>query len=207
MKHLRSFGTLLALVLTAVALAGVGTASATELYAGNTTVPAGTTFHITMEPGTSALASDTSLNPIDTCTTTTVHGTWTTTGSPTTTPLLAISSLTNGGAGDPCTQATSTLTNGNMEIHHIAGTDNGTVTSSGTVVQLTVFGISCNYGTGPGTDLGILTGKTNTSEHATVDVNAIINEQEPKKFLCPDTSRWIGSYIITSPTGLNVRAS
>jgi hypothetical protein len=194
----------LTLAMTAVtALIGGSAASATEVYSGNTTLGIGTVTHVTLESESSGLFTDTSGNPIDTCRGTTGSGKALSAGSSTTTPKGIVEVLVN----ESCTQPTTTLNGGEGEIHHIAGTDNGTVTSMHTVVTVSVFGVSCRYGTGQGTDLGTLTGKTSTSEFATMDVNAIINEQEPKQFLCPDTAKWLASYIITSPAGVNVRAS
>jgi hypothetical protein len=222
MKYLKMLGLAAVAAMALMAVVGASTASATELYqvtpgGVKDTLGYGTTLHATLEPGTSAALTDTAGNPIDTCTTSTVHGTIgvedaggvkTGVGSSTTTTVGKIGSLTWGASGDPCTaEVTNTTVKGELEIHHIAGTDNGTVTGKGNVVTIKIFGISCLYGTGAGTTLGTLTGKTSATEHATMDINAVINEQEPKQFICPDTGRWIGSYVVTSPTAVYVQAS
>ena len=208
MRHLTAqivsaMGIAMALMATANAIP----AGATELYWGSTTLGVNTTIHATLEAGTSTLLTDTSGNPIDTCTTSTVHGSLKYAGTSTTTAYGDISELTWGAPGDPCTMTTTTVARGQLEIHHIAGAHNGTLTGKGTVVAIQVFGNECLYGTEPTTDLGTLTGTTDTAKHATMDINAIILELPPKKFLCPDTTRWIANYTVTSPTGLNVRAS
>ena len=206
MKYLKMLG-LAAVAAMALAAFGASTASATEVYAGNTTYTG--PIAASLEPGTTLGLTDTAGNAIDTCTSAAVNGTISTAGSSTTTTSGAISKggLIWGTAALPCKQLTVTLSEGELEIHHIAGTDNGTLTGKGNLVTISVFGVSCRYGTGAGTALGTLTGKTSTTEHATMDINAIINEQEPKQFLCPDTAKWVGSYTVTTPTGLNVRAS
>jgi hypothetical protein len=83
----------------------------------------------------------------------------------------------------------------------ISGTKNGTVTSDEAEVTVTstTFGASLVCSTGSGTDIGTLTGKTNTTEHATMDIKGVVN----CGFFVP-TAYWEGSYIVTSPTGLSV---
>ncbi len=203
MKYLKMLGLAAIAVMGLMAVLGASTASATELdkvTADGTkdALKVGDTIHITSTTGTSLTYTDTSSNPIDTCKEGTWHGTVTNAGGPTSTVVIGVTSLTWGG----CTQTTTTITNGELEVHTIANTDNGTVTGKGTTWTTNVFGVSCRYGTGSGTDLGEMTGVTKSTEHAIIHLNAIINEQEPKQFLCPDTGKWVGTYTITTPTGL-----
>jgi len=87
---------------------------------------------------------------------------------------------------------TDTLTPGSLSI---AAT--GLVTGAGSVWTTNFGGVSCRYGTGGGTSLGTLTtGK--------LVVNAVINEQEPKSFICPDTTKMVANYTVTSPHDLTV---
>ena len=72
----------------------------------------------------------------------------------------------------------------------------GSVSGSGSVVTINI-GVSCRYGTGTGSTLGTL----NTGR---LLINEVINEQPPKTFLCPDTTRWVASYTFTSPHDLTV---
>jgi hypothetical protein len=203
MKYLKMLGLAAVAAMALMAVVGATTASATQLdkvtASGNVPLVVGDEIKATLEPGTSINLTDTAGNPIDTCKESTVSGKVTNAGSSTTTVVGKIETLDWG----MCTQnPTQTLTLGELEIHTIAGTDNGTVTGKNSVVTISVFGVSCRYGTGGGTDIGTLTGTTSASSHATMDINANLNEQEPKQFLCPDTGKWMGSYIVTTPTGL-----
>jgi hypothetical protein len=107
---------------------------------------------------------------------------------------MNIEELTWGGATDPCTFTTDTLTNGSLAITNVGGTK-GTVTGSGTVITITIPNVTCLYGTGNGTHLGVL---------GSLIVNATLNELEPKKLLCPDTVLWTAEYSTTSPSNLRV---
>ncbi len=204
MKYLKMLGLAAVAAMALMAFMGASAASATQMdkvtATGIVPIVVGDTLHATQDAGTTINLTDTAGNPIDTCKESTVHGLITDAGSPTTTVKGSINSLTWGG----CTQTTTTLANGELEVHTIAGTDNGTITSIGSLVTINVFGVSCRYGTGGGVDIGTLTGKTSSTEHATMDINAILNEQEPKQFLCPDTGKWVGTYKVTTPTGLYV---
>ena len=66
MKYVKMLGLAAMAAMAVMAFVGAGTASATELYEGNTTLGAGSTLHATLEPGTSALLTDTAGNTIDT---------------------------------------------------------------------------------------------------------------------------------------------
>jgi hypothetical protein len=88
------------------------------------------------------------------------------------------------------------LKTGTLEIHSIFGTENGTVTSSGTEVTITKDGIHCIYSTN-GTDIGTFTG----GKTATIDIKASLN-RVPTFFLCAEHATWEGSYLVTTPDEL-----
>jgi hypothetical protein len=204
MKYLKMLG-LAAVAAMALMAIGAATASATELDkvtsgGAKDKLVVGDTLHVSQDVGATINLTDTAGNPIDTCKESTAHGKITNAGGAGATVVGAIEKLTWGG----CTSPTTTLVPGELEVHGIAGTDNGTVTGKGTIVTISVFGVSCRYGTGAGTDLGILTGNTSSSGHATMDINAILFEQPPDVFLCPNSGKWIGTYTVTTPTGLYV---
>jgi hypothetical protein len=96
--------------------------------------------------------------------------------------------------GNPTVDAAGTLS-----VERIGTTINGTVRSSGAKVTVpSFFGtLTC---TTENTDLGTLTGTTNTSANATMDINAVLS--------CTGigTAKWTGTYTVTSPKGLNVGA-
>jgi hypothetical protein len=90
------------------------------------------------------------------------------------------------------------LKTGTLEIHSIAGTENGILTSSGAEVTVEKFGVHCIYSTN-NTDLGTLTG----GKTATMDINAKLN-RVPTSFLCVEHATWEGSYLVTTPDELYV---
>jgi hypothetical protein len=187
MKHLKMLG-LAAMAAMALMAFGAGSASASELYSTGTTVPAGTVLHATLEGGSAVLSTTDGKTLVDTCTTSTVAGkvSYPAGGD----ASGAISSLLWGG----CTVTTHTLTNGSLSINSV-----GTVTGAGSVVTVNFGGVSCRYGTGAGTDLGKLT-------TGTIAINAVINEQAPTSFICPDTTKWVANYSVTSPHDLSAGA-
>ena len=174
----------------------------TELYKGAETLGKGTALGLSLQSGSTAVLSTTDGSSIvDTCSGSTLEAsTAAAEGAPLTASITALT------WGPTCSVTTHTLTNGSLSITHIPGTDNGTLSASGTTWTVNL-GVSCRYGFGGGTHLGTITGETSTAKHARIDINAVIKEQEPKQFMCPDTTRWVANYTITSPTVLNVRSS
>ena len=180
-------GLTVAVIAAAAMLAfGAGSASAAELYSTGATLKAPVTFHISLEPGaTSTHGTTDGTSIIQTCTGSRIEGATTNTE----TPIAGhIGALTWSG----CSFTVDTLTNGSLSISGA-----GIVSGSGTVWTYNI-GVSCRYGTGGGTTLGTLT----TGKLA---VNAVINEQEPKQFLCPDTTKWVANYVVTSPHDLIIK--
>jgi hypothetical protein len=203
MKYLKMLGLAAIAAMALTAIIGAGTASATELYTYTSSGPAETVAVNTeivssLKSGTSALLKDTGGSTNDTCTGSEVKGKIENTGGKTSEgkhPSGKISALTFTG----CTHTTDVLAKGSLEIKNIAGTTNGTVISkeAQVTVQSTVFGISCTANTGTGTTIGTLTGVKSSTEHATMDINGVINMGA----FCGD-STWTGTYIVTSPTGI-----
>jgi hypothetical protein len=187
MKYVKMLG-LAAMAAMALMAFGAGTASASTLYSTGVKVAEGTELHATLESGTTATLSTTDGKTlVDTCSSSTVKGKVSYPGG---VASGAIESLTWGG----CTVTTDTLTNGSLSINN-----SGAVTGSGSVVTVNFGGVSCRYGTGGGTALGTLT----TGKLA---VNAVINEQAPTSFICPDTTKWVANYTVTSPHDLTAGA-
>jgi hypothetical protein len=96
-----------------------------------------------------------------------------------------------------CSQTTHTLTLGELEIERIEGTENGTVTGRKTEWTFGIYGVSCSYGFGEGTDLGTLMG----GAEATLSINATISKTAGG-FLCPSSAVWKASYQFTQPAPL-----
>ena len=104
-----------------------------------------------------------------------------------------------------CTKTTDTLEGGTFEIRWITGTKNGTVIGSGlkvTIAMAAELGSTCSYTLGTGKDLGELVGVI--SGDANLGINAVINGAEGNNFLCPSDTKWVASYVVTSPTPLHV---
>jgi len=185
MKNLKAFS--LAAVMALMALAGAGSASAAEVYSTGVTQPAGTTIAGSLTPGTTWKETSTDTKTtLTTCTGYSYHGTI----APYTGGSVKIDvsswSLIN------CSATTDTLSNGSFFV-----SSTGTVSGEGTVFTVNFGGVSCRYGTGGGTHLG-------TVSTGALAINAVINEQEPKAFLCPDSTEWTGTTRITVPHDVTV---
>ncbi|MGN6816858.1 MAG: hypothetical protein ACTHK3_12375 [Solirubrobacterales bacterium] len=171
MKGLKALGLAVIAAIALTAFLGASSASATVLCT-TTTSPCGTGWHIdelvlTAIGSTSTHSTGGALEA--TCTESSATGTKTRTGSSTTTPAWSIStaSLTWGG----CNQVTETLEGGELEIHQIAGTHNGTVTEKWFKVTVVIAGLSCTFGAGEGPiHMGILTGGSPAILHVTTVV-------------------------------------
>lgn len=199
MKHLKMLGLAAVAATALMALVGAATASAetTELFSEGSTVNANTVIHASLEGGTSAVLTDTSEGLTDTCEESTVSGK--TTNATGATVVGNIEALNWG----KCTWPTSTIIKGSLTITRITGTNNGTVLGTGSEVTVKAFNlVDCFYGTETDTHLGVLDGAA--AGHSKMTVSAVINEQTEKKVLCPDTTFWKATYLVTSPTGLSV---
>jgi hypothetical protein len=209
MKYLKALGLAALSAVVLAAILGAGTASATKLC--STTVdpcpagqhwPAGTEIDFSLVPGSSSLETDTAGNKIQTCTKSTIKGKTTTTGSSTETVKGNITSL----SWEGCEFPTTTNILGGLEIHKIAGTSNGTLTSAkhsetGRITEVTIntifFG-SCIYGIANGVSIGDLTeGKGST---AILHVNTVTYKFTGSNFACPETLKWTATYQLTSPS-------
>jgi hypothetical protein len=195
MHHLKMIG-LAALAAMALMAVAAGSASATTLEIHGVTKNSSVSLEASLKAGSSAILRQTSADFVDTCTSSTVKGaTSTFTG---TTVSGGISTLTFGN----CTHTTHVHKPGSLSVEHIKNTTNGTVRSSGAqvTVQSTTFGATLNC-TANNTHLGVLTGTADTTKHASLKINAVVN----CGFFVP-SALWEGEYTVTSPTGLGVSA-
>jgi hypothetical protein len=193
MKYLETFGVAALAALAATAFVCAGTASATELYSGATTMKTGAILKLSLSGST--LTTTTEGTVYATCTGGELEGKTTNSGSATETVKLNIEStlFTN------CTEPTSAIRLGGLEIHWTSGL-NGTVTAANSsggsfsevTVNTTIFG-SCVFAVPSGGPLGTLTGTT--SGDATLDLNAVVTRVTG---LCPSTTKWVGTYKVTS---------
>lgn len=93
-----------------------------------------------------------------------------------------------------CTTTVKILANGTWEIHHIPGTDNGTLTSTGTETTISFLGVSCIFKTN-NTQVGTLTG----GNPATIDASGSIPSSTGG--FCPTAALTSGAYKFTTPSG------
>ena len=178
-----SLALIAALAAAALTMLVAGGASAANLRTTGFLVPVGTTLHATQESGSVITSTTDGSTIVSTCTISTILATVSSTGGSTVT--ANIDKVVSQG----CTVLTQILVLGTLHIDAA-----GTVTGSGTTYTVNT-GVSCRYGYGSGTHLGTL----NTGKLA---MNAVIVEQEPKQFLCPDTTKWVANYVFTSPHDL-----
>jgi hypothetical protein len=191
MKLIKITGILAAAALALTAFAG--TASATTLEVGGVPQSGPVTFHMTLEPGTSVVSSDTSQSFANTCTESTIKNT-------TTTPFTgtrvggANSTLSFGS----CTSLLTADNPGYLEFERIAGTTNATaIGKSAEFTAGTPFGTFKCTSSASGIVLGTLTGKA--SGQATLDLNAVLT----CGFFLPSL-KLEGKYLVTTPEGLGV---
>ncbi len=187
MKHLKTLG--LAAVAATALMAFAAPASATTLTNGSGEEI--TTLEATLEG--SLITTNTADEPIDTCTESTVSGSINA-GTQGTTWVEGAVGVTWGG----CTWDTTTLNGGTLDVMS-NGDGTGTVVSTGFVWTVTVGPVNCLYGTkttgAGGTSLGDLPSGT----EATLAINVIVEEQEPRKLACPNTARLLANYEVTNP--------
>jgi len=129
---------------------------------------------------------------IDTCTGSTVKGTFTNGTTPTNpgSSMLHVEELTFTG----CSFPTKAIQLGTFGINKIAGTSNGTVVGASFKVTInTVFFGSCVYGTGESLSIGDLTEGNPPVFHAQTHVFFISGGA-----FCPTTVEWRATYSVTT---------
>jgi hypothetical protein len=212
MKQMKMLG------LAAIAAAGLmafleaGTASATVLCettpAAGTDCPEGwavargTKVVFSLDPGSSSLTTGPFGEVINTCTEASLEGSGSTAGSTTQTAVETIEKVTISGCVHPNT--VNTATTGTLEVHHIAGSDNGTITSNDytqSIHGIPLFG-TCSYVTS-NTDVGTLTGTSVTKGAPTFDIAATLTHEPGTQ--CPNAT-WEGKFVYTGSTNFNVAA-
>jgi opacity protein-like surface antigen len=189
--------TLLA-VAAAAMMAFAATASATTL-----TSPSGTTYTSSIHG--SSEGATTLHGPVDiTCEESTVEGKVEQHGADPITAGGKISKLTFSKCGS---NDVTVLKPGSLEIHtDKSGTadGNGTLTSSGASILIhTSLGFDCEYTTSS-TDIGTVKGSKNTGGKATLSIDSVSIPRTGGSFFCGSSAEWTGSYVVDSPTYLDV---
>ena len=191
MKYLKILGLAAVAAMAFMAFVGAGSASATVLC-DTTSTPcnqkwtAGTQLEFEISPGTVGLWQTTGGETIAECTEAELRGHPSAGGASETVKMSIQASDFNWNANG-CTIQTKTLEGGELEIHHIAGTDNGTVTATGFSFTTTAFGASCVYTFTKATDLGTLTGSA--TGDAVLHINTVFTKKEGS-FICPADLKW-----------------
>jgi len=208
MKYVKMLGLAVVAAAALMAFVGAGTASAAGVNLCEATetpctkeYPNNFTLHFSQVPGTSAkLTTTDGKTTLDTCTGSTFKIQGEVNTSP---PTGTIEEQTWETAATTCTFRTNTISNpiGKIDISHIAGTDDGTVTSdTGSEIRVTIntvlFG-SCVYGVTESTVIGTLTG----GSPAHFDAKAVAKKLSGSEAACPETSLWNGEYVATTPSG------
>jgi hypothetical protein len=128
------------------------------------------------------------------------------THSASTTAVGAISTLTftncTGGSVHVTDAEGHVATPGSLEVHtsETTPTKNGTLTSTGAKVTVTMLGVECGYTTKE-TDIGEVVG----GEHAVLKIKATIPRTHGGGgIFCGTTGNWTGEYKVTNPTNLTI---
>jgi hypothetical protein len=153
----------------------------------------GTQLEMSLRPGQSLTISDIAKNLIDTCTGSTVKGKTTNAGSATETIKGNVESITY----ENCKATFKDLKLGTFEVHYVGPKTTGELTSIGSEVTMLVAGVSCDYGTVGGVDLGIMESDETVSPEFDEETTW---EKEEGGFLCPGSIVVKGIYNITAPT-------
>ena len=186
MKYIKMLG-LLAVAASAL-MAFAGSASATEITSSTGSTPkiiAHSVGHVTLHNAVGTISCNSTVEG-----TVTAHGAGQTASGPISS--LTFTNCTNGNVHQPVAAA------GSLEVHPTATTGNGTLTSSGAKVGVTLFGVECGYSTA-GTDIGEVIG----GEHAVLKIKATLSRTFGSA-LCGGTGNWTGEYKLSHPTDLTI---
>jgi hypothetical protein len=93
-----------------------------------------------------------------------------------------------------CSLTMDTIKGGEIEIHHIAGTDNGTVILRGIETTALIFGATCAYSYGTGTDVGYITGGPTPVMH----IKGVL-PKSAGSFICPQEITGETEGVLTAP--------
>jgi hypothetical protein len=202
MKHLKMLGLAVMAAAALMALIGAASASATVICKNNLNTEKCSEPYPVGTKGTASLQGSAVMETLGgetlvTCTGSTVSSTLENAGSATTTVKSSLSSISFTG----CSTTVSVISPGSAELHHIPGTDNGTLTTQNTKVTTLIFGVSCTYGTGASRDVGTTVG----GNPGSMTLNTTFPKVEGG-FVCPSEVRFTGKYVATSPTNAWVAA-
>jgi hypothetical protein len=207
MKHVKIIGIVAVAAMALMAFAA-SSASATALYNGSTKLGVGSELDFSLKAGTKAQLTETAKpegegRVLDECGTSTVKGKITNAGGAGVEVQGSNSELTWGS----CSVPTTTDTLGGLKVAQIGTSTEGTVKSNaeiGVTINTIFFG-TCRYGVANGTHLGVI--KSSASGTAEFTANAVAVKQTGGEFACPSTTKWVATYVSTTPDNLRVEAS
>jgi hypothetical protein len=187
-------------VMALMAMLGTGSASATVLCEerkvpcpGTKDYNAETEIQATLEAGTWAILQNTAGTTLAMCEGSELKGETGTTGGKGKAVTGNIEALTFEG----CANLVVTIAHGLFAIHYLGPKTTGELTFSATGVTAIVAGVSCVYGTGTETAIGLMQSDESIS-YAEIDVEAVLTKKEGS-FLCPGSAVWTAKYLITKP--------
>jgi hypothetical protein len=195
MKYVKMLGLAAIAAAALTALVGVGTASATALYSGATMQPAGTQIESNLKTGTKAVLKA-GFATIE-CEASEVDGKTSNTGA----AGEEVSGSINGLSFTKCNATVTVLKKGSLFVAFTSGSD-GTVSSEGAEVTVSIAGTSCTYGTPTKKTLGTLTGGSPANLKAEASLSRVAGG-----FLCANPAAWTAEYTVSTPNPLTVANS
>jgi hypothetical protein len=198
MKYLKMLGLAAVAAVVLMALAGAGSASATVLCHKAETPCSqkwslGTETEFIIKPETKAKWFS-GINTLMECSSGDLKGKITNAGNSSETVKMGINTF----QWSSCTVGNSTLENGELEVHSITGSTNGTMTLKGFTnrIESTQYG-TCVYTSGAtGMDLGTLV--ASKTGQAIIDIEVVLTKKEGS-VLCPSTIEWWEEWTQTAP--------
>jgi hypothetical protein len=199
MKYLKMLGLAAVAAKALKAVAGAGTASATEICTVTSyPCPAGSAIkelQLSKDPNTTPVLETTEGSIQDTCTEALAEGA-STQGDSTHTVLISDMNLGFTGCTNTTTPNNKSICE--VEFHGEGGSDNATATAQGCTIAVNLGGVTCRYGAGAGVTLGTFVGGTTR----TIAVNTVLVGIDENSFLCSATLRWTTSYVVTNHTAV-----
>lgn len=199
MKLLKVTSAVIATLAALMALAFVGSASATTLTgSGGSTLGSGTSIGGGSEGATILHPPIGDIK----CEQSSFESSVVRAGGSTETAETAVSTF----SFNFCNAEVDVLDPGFLEFHtqESSANNNATVTSWALEVTVTFAGFHCMFTTNQ-TQIGTLTGSANTGSWSTIDIAATIPRTGGRSgAFCGSTAAWTGSYVLFSPSVLNV---
>jgi hypothetical protein len=205
-KHLKMLVPVVLAVIAAMAIVGASAASATVLCKTNTTpcsekYAVGTEIKASLTSGTSAKFVSNGGELTYTCTGGALGGKIEAGGSSTETVRTSLPTSSFSWSG--CVWPMTAIKSGEMEVHWISGTTNGTVTAKGLEISVDTSALGAGFCTyalwSEQPHIGVLTGGVTPTLHLSA---TLIRTSGP---ICRTSLTWTATYTVTSPTPLYVR--